>query len=409
MAAELYLGLISGTSADGIDVALVSFDTGAVPSVVSPLSREPGQQGLATPDSADNLRCKVVAARTYAYPPELRARTLALMHAHDLPIDAFGELDAEIGEAFARSALALLGEAGVAPGAVTALGSHGQTVRHRPWLKHPFTLQIGDPNRIAERTGITTVADFRRRDIAAGGQGAPLVCALHADLFSASDEARAVLNLGGIANFTLLAPRQSVRGFDTGPANCLLDAWALRHLGQPRDEGGAFAASGRVDPFLLRALLSDDYFARPLPKSTGREHFHLEWLDAQLLRHPGLAPADVQATLLELSVHSIANALAEHARDSSRVIACGGGVHNARLMQRLSAVLVERLGHVCALETSAAHGLDPDFVEAAAFAWLARQRLAGLPGNCVDVTGAAGPRVLGAIYPGNAEPRPGAG
>lgn len=371
MAAELYLGLISGTSADGIDVALVSFERGA----------------------------QVLAARTFAYPPELRARTLALMHAPSMSVDAFGEIDAEIGEAFARSALTLLVEAGVAPTAIRALGSHGQTVRHRPWLKHPFTLQIGDPNRIAERTGITTVADFRRRDIAAGGQGAPLVCALHADLFSASDEARAVLNLGGIANFTLLAPGQPVRGFDTGPANCLLDAWALRHLGRACDEGGALAASGCVDTALLRDLLSDDYFARPLPKSTGREHFHLDWLDAHLSRHPGLAVAAVQATLVEFSVQSIAGALAKHAAPTVRVIACGGGVHNKRLMQRLGSVLAERLGHACVLETSSAHGLDPDFVEATAFAWLARQRLAGQAGNCVDVTGAAGPRVLGAVYP----------
>lgn len=380
MTAELYLGLISGTSADGIDVALVSFGNDA----------------------------QVVAARTFSYAPELRTRTLALMHAPSMPIDDFGQLDAQIGEAFAQSALALLSEAGVAPSAVTALGSHGQTVRHRPWLGHPFTLQIGDPHRIAERTGITTVADFRRRDIAAGGHGAPLVCALHAAVFGSPNESRAILNLGGIANFTLLAPGQAVRGFDTGPANCLLDAWALRHLGQARDDGGALAASGRVDLALLGELLDDAYFARPLPKSTGREHFHLEWLDGHLARHPGLAPADVQATLLDLSVHSIAGALLRHAADTVRVIACGGGVHNTCLMQRLGAVLVERLGHDCMLETSAAHGLDPDFVEATAFAWLARQRLAGLPGNCVDVTGAAGPRVLGAIYSGNAEPRLGA-
>ena len=399
MTAELYLGLISGTSADGIDVALVSFDRDAVPSLGASLGGELSQQALATQARSGSVCCKLLAARTYAYPPELRERALALMHAQSLPIDDFGEIDAEIGEAFAQSALALLAEAGVEPAAVKALGSHGQTVRHRPSAKHPFTLQIGDPNRIAERTGISTVADFRRRDMAAGGQGAPLVCALHAALFSAASEPRAVLNLGGIANFTLLAPGQTVRGFDTGPANCLLDAWALRHLGRACDEGGAFAASGCVDGVLLRELLADEYFARPLPKSTGREHFHLAWLDAHLVRHASLAIADVQATLLEFTVCSIAGALAQHAADTRRVIACGGGVHNARLMQRLGSALAERLGHACVLETSAAHGLDPDFVEAAAFAWLARQRLSGLPGNCVDVTGAVGPRVLGAVYP----------
>jgi anhydro-N-acetylmuramic acid kinase len=367
---RLYLGLISGTSADGIDVALLRFD--------------PHPQ--------------LLAARTYPYPSDVRERALALMHAESLPVDAFGALDVEIGEAFAQAALGLLQQAGVAPEAITALGSHGQTVRHRPWLQPPFTLQIGDPNYIAERTGITTIADFRRRDMAAGGQGAPLVCALHEALFASADESRAILNLGGIGNFTLLQANRPVRGFDTGPANCLLDAWALRHLGHARDDGGNFAASGTVAQALLQDLRSDAYFTRSLPKSTGREHFHLGWLDAHLARHPGLAPADVQASLLELSACSIADALVQHAPDTARVIACGGGVHNRQLMARLQAQLSGQLGHPCALETTSAHGLDPDFVEATAFAWLARQTLAGLPGNCVEVTGAVGPRVLGAIY-----------
>lgn len=371
-AAPLYLGLISGTSADGIDVALVRFEP----------------------------RTELLAAHTQPYSEHLRERLLALMTASALPVDAFGSLDAEVGEVFAQAALSLLAAAGIAPAQITALGSHGQTVRHRPALTHPFTLQIGDPNRIAERTGIRTVADFRRRDVAAGGQGAPLVCALHAGLFADRDEARAILNLGGIANYTLLQTGLPVRGFDTGPANCLLDAWALRHLGKARDEAGAFAASGRVDARLLDALLSDEYFARSLPKSTGREHFHLDWLDAHLAQHGGLAVADVQATLLELSASSISAALAQRAPASARVIACGGGVHNNALMARLAQLLPIHLGHPCALESTAAHGLDPDFVEATAFAWLARETLAGRPGNCVDVTGAAGPRVLGAVYAG---------
>ncbi len=371
MTARLYLGLISGTSADGIDVSLLRFEPAPV----------------------------LLAARTFGYSADLRGRLLALMHADSLPIDAFGELDAEVGEAFAAAALALLADAGVAPAAVAALGSHGQTVRHRPSNKHPFTLQIGDPNRIAERTGIATVADFRRRDIAAGGQGAPLVCALHAALFASAVEARAILNLGGIANLTLLQAGQSVRGFDTGPANCLLDGWAQRQLGKSHDCGGAFAAGGQANRELLDELLADGYFAQPLPKSTGREHFHQDWLDQRLAHHAGLPPADVQATLLELSARTIADALARHAPDTQRVIACGGGVHNSRLMQRLAGCLPAQLGHACAMETTAAHGLDPDFVEATAFAWLARQTLAGLPGNCVEVTGARGPRVLGAVYP----------
>lgn len=367
---DMYLGLISGTSADGIDAALLRF--------------EPHPQ--------------LIAARTWAYPADLRARLLALMHSQTLSVDEFGALDAEVGEAFAAAATRLIEAAGIERSGVRVIGSHGQTVRHRPGLAHPFSLQIGDPNRIAERSGICTVADFRRRDIAAGGQGAPLVCALHAALFADASEVRAVLNLGGIANYTLLVPGEPVRGFDTGPANCLMDAWAQRQLGQPCDEGGAFAAAGRVHAPLLEALLSDAYFARPLPKSTGREHFHLEWLDAQLVAYPGLSAADVQATLLALSVRSVALALRTHAPSCARVIACGGGVHNGALMRTLAFELASVLGHPCLLETTAVHGLDPDFVEAAAFAWLARQTLSGLPGNCVDVTGAAGPRVLGAVY-----------
>lgn len=371
-AAPLYLGLISGTSADGIDVALVQFEP----------------------------QLKLLSARTVAYPAALRTRVLQLMTAESLAVDDFGSLDAEIGEAFAEAALGLLQAAALSPGQIRALGSHGQTVRHRPGRQHPFTLQIGDPNRIAERTGITTVADFRRRDVAAGGQGAPLVCALHAALFASAAEQRAILNLGGIANYTLLEHGRPIRGFDTGPANCLLDAWALHHLGQARDDNGAFAASGTVNQTLLTALLSDPYFSRPLPKSTGREHFHLAWLQAHLSALPPMSAADVQSTLLELSAHSISAALAMHAPATCRVIACGGGVHNGALMARLAAALPAQLGHPCSLETSTSHGLDADFVEAAAFAWLARETLAGRPGNCVDVTGAAGPRVLGAVYAG---------
>ncbi len=371
----LYLGLISGTSADGIDAALVRFEP----------------------------HLEVVAAHTFVYPRDLRERAIALMNAPVVSLEDFGTLDVEIGEAFAQAALSLLKQSGIATSSVAAIGSHGQTVRHRPWLKHPFTLQIGDPNRVAEVTGIRTVADFRRRDVAAGGQGAPLVCALHAAQFSSPGEARAVLNLGGIANFSLLESGKPVRGFDTGPANCLMDLWAIRHLGHARDEGGAFARSGRVDAGLLRLLLADDYLARAIPKSTGREHFHGEWLDTRLAQYgQPLAPADVQATLIELSARSIAEALAREAPGTRRVIACGGGVHNATLMAALGVALREEVSPECALDRSDAHGLDPDFVEATAFAWLAHATLHERPGNCAEVTGAAGPRVLGAVYPGRA-------
>lgn len=371
--AGLYLGLMSGTSADGIDAVLVDF-------------------------SGDTPRLR--AAHNHPWPSALREKMVALAQGNaPLGLDAFGRLDIQIGHGFADAALALLKESGTVAHDVRAIGSHGQTLRHRPDGPYPFTLQLGDPTVIAERCGIDVVADFRRADVAAGGQGAPLVPALHAMLLGRPGQARVVLNLGGIANITVLAADGGVRGFDTGPANGLLDAWCQRHRGEPYDSDGAFAAGGRVDPPLLRALLGDPYFALPPPKSTGREYFHLDWLAAQP-RLAKVAPADVQATLLELSARSVADAIAVHAPDATEVLACGGGVHNGALMRRLSELLAPRV-----LCSTARFGVDPDYLEATAFAWLARQRLLGLPGNLPAVTGARGPRVLGAIH---AAPKDGA-
>jgi anhydro-N-acetylmuramic acid kinase len=363
-AAPLYLGLISGTSADGIDAALVRFAP----------------------------KLEVIAARTSPYPDALRARIVALARNDAaITLDELGHLDVEIGACFAEAALALLGETNAAPGAITALGSHGQTVCHRPSGSHPFTLQLGDPSVIAERTGIVTVADFRRADVAAGGQGAPLLPALHAEVLADAATPRAILNLGGIANLTLLVPGKPVLGFDTGPANCLMDAWSQSVRGMPRDEGGGWARSGHANPALLQRLLNEPYFVLPPPKSTGREYFNLDWLDARLPPDP--QPEDVQATLLQLSARSIASALRDSAPRVREVYACGGGVHNGGLMDALRAELPDSN-----VDTTAALGLDPDFVEAAGFAWLARARLENLPGNLASVTGARGPRVLGAIY-----------
>jgi anhydro-N-acetylmuramic acid kinase len=355
-------------------------------------------------DSEDaHAHCALVHGRTYRWDAALRTQLIALgQGANAGSLDVLGTLDVQIAEAFADAARQLLAEAGIAATQVRALGSHGQTVRHRPagaafdgrW---PFTMQLGDGNVIAERSGITTVADFRRRDVAAGGHGAPLLPALHVALLRAPDEARAVLNLGGIANLTLL-PRDvgsnpgDVRGFDTGPANALLDAWCERHRGVAFDADGAFAASGHVDDGLLARLLAEPWFALPPPKSSGREQFHLDWLSAQLQGDE--AAQDVQATLLELSAASVANALQATQPDTQRVLVCGGGVHNPVLMQRIAARLPDAI-----VESTAAHGLDPDFVEAMGFAWLARETLAGRPGNLPAVTGSRGPRVLGAIYP----------
>ena len=362
-----YLGLISGTSADSIDAALVSFVDG---------------------------RPQLLASHAHPWPPALRERMLALAQGEAmLDLDGFGRLDVAIGHCFAEAAMGLLQGSQHPAGSVRAIGSHGQTVRHRPLGEHPFTLQLGDPSVIAERCGIDVVADFRRADVAAGGQGAPLLPAVHAMLLGRPGHTRVVLNLGGIANITVLHGDGRVAGFDTGPANGLLDAWCLRHRGEAFDRDGRFAASGRLDRALLDALLADPYFALAPPKSTGREHFHLAWLAS----HAPLAavgnPADVQATLLELTARSVTEAIATHARDAEDVLVCGGGAHNGALMHRLAEMLAPR--RVC---DTRQFGIDPDFLEATAFAWLARQRLMGLPGNLPGVTGARGPRVLGAVY-----------
>ncbi len=363
---EFHLGLISGTSADGIDAALVSFEE-------SP---------------------RLICGHTYAYPVALRTRVLELSQ-HDAPplsLDAIGALHVEIGCAFADAAQKLIADSGADPARIRAIGSHGQTLRHRPSGEFPFSLQLGDASVIAERTGLTTVADFRARDVAAGGHGAPLMPAFHAAFLRDANEDRAVLNLGGIANFTLLPQHGDVRGFDTGPANGLMDAWAQRHMGKAFDAHGALAARGRVDAGLLAQLLADPWFALPPPKSTGRDQFHLDWLRARIADATPSAE-DVQATVCELTAITVADALRATQPATARVLVCGGGVHNPVLLGRLAAHLPNV--HIESTET---HGLDPDFVEAMGFAWLARETLAGRPGNLPEVTGSRGPRVLGAIH-----------
>ncbi|APP00976.1 anhydro-N-acetylmuramic acid kinase [Xanthomonas perforans] len=366
----LYLGLMSGTSADGIDAALVRFA------------------------DATHRRCELVAGTTVAWEPQLRETLVALgQGAETVAIDALGQLDAQVGLAFAAAANRLIGDSGVERRQIRAIGSHGQTIRHRPNANPAFTWQIGDASRIAEHTGITTVADFRRRDVAAGGQGAPLMPAFHLAMLGAGDEDRAVLNLGGIGNLTLIPRDGAVLGFDTGPANALLDSWCQRHHGTPFDAEGAFAASGRVDAVLLQALLADPWFALPPPKSTGREQFHLDWA-VQAMGSARLDAADVQATLLELTAVSVADALLRLQPTTRRVLVCGGGVRNPVLLARLAARLPGMV-----VESSARYGLDPDYLEAMGFAWLAAELLAGRAANLPAVTGAAGPRLLGAIYP----------
>ncbi len=353
----LYIGLMSGTSLDGLDAALVAF---------SPL--------------------RLVAAHREPYPKALREGLLALCHPGEDEIRRLMAMDAALGRLSARAVSTLLEKAGVDGRKVRAIGSHGQTIRHLPRGDPPATLQIGDPNLIAELTGITTVADFRRRDLAAGGEGAPLVPAFHQAVFPRGS---AVVNIGGMANVTCLL--QETLGFDTGPGNVLLDAWAMRHLRRPFDEGGRWAAGGEVCERLLQRCLEDPFFSEPPPKSTGRERFDLMWL-LERLEGLDIPPRDVQATLAELTALSIAQALAPF--PCREVFVCGGGVHNAHLMDRLAFHLAPR-----PVRSTAALGVDPDWVEAMAFAWLARETLNGRPGNLPRVTGASHPAVLGGIYP----------
>ncbi len=366
----LYIGLMSGTSADGIDAALVAF-----------------------PAAPDGPRCRLLAGHTHPWEPSLRAALVALGEGREAgSLDVLGDLDARVGIAFAEAANTLLARHDIAATQVRAIGSHGQTVRHRPLATPAFTWQMGDANRIAEATGITTVADFRRRDIAAGGQGAPLMPAFHLAMLGSGEEDRAVLNLGGIGNLTLIPSAGTVRGFDTGPANALMDSWCQRHTGHAFDAEGAFAASGQVLPALLAQWLAEPWFRLPPPKSTGREQFHLDWALAAPAA-AGAAPADLQATLLALTVETVVEALQAHQPATRRVLVCGGGVRNPVLMAALAA----RLPAV-GVESSQAHGLDPDYMEAMGFAWLAAQTLAARPGNLPSVSGARGPRILGAIH-----------
>ena len=337
----------------------------------------------------------LVATRAHPFPLTLRDDLTRLVTARRPSARLVWQLDQQMGELFSEAAIALVDEAGASAGEIRAIGSHGQTIAHHPRVRLPHTIQIGDPNIIAERTRITTVADFRRRDVAAGGEGAPLACGFHLAAMSRPDAERAVLNIGGIANISVLPAAGDVTGFDSGPGNTLMDRWTERHLGRGMDRDGAWASRGEVDETLLARLCSDPYFSKPPPKSTGREHFNLRWLERHL-RDDGrpLAPEDVQSTLCALSATTIGRGIEKFARASNEVLVCGGGAHNPALMAALRRRLEPR-----AVETTDVVGIDPDWVEASAFAWLARQTLAGLPGNLPSVTGARRPVVLGAIHP----------
>jgi len=314
-------------------------------------------------------------------------------------LQELGEVEQLVTRAYARAVDALLQQTATPPAAVRAIGAHGQTVHHQPSGAERFTMQLLDPNRLAVATGIAVVADFRRRDMALGGQGAPLAPGFHDVALRHATRTRVVLNAGGIANISLLVPGQPCIGFDTGPANILMDAWIGVQRGERFDRDGAWAAQGRVHDALLALCLADPYFAQPAPKSTGREHFHLAWLQARLAGLPGPAPSDedVQRTLLELSAHTVADAVqtacANLAAPPGDLLVCGGGAFNPQLLQRLAARLTS-----WSVESTAAHGIPPDAMEALAFAVFSQRTVHGLPGNLPSVTGASRPCVLGALY-----------
>jgi len=354
---------MSGTSLDGVDAALADFSAG---------------------------QPRTLATHFAPFDADLRAELLALQSPADNELERAALAANRLVRAYAHAVAAVLAEADVEPQAVRALGAHGQTIRHRPELG--FTLQLNNPALLAELTGCAVVADFRARDIAAGGQGAPLVPAFHQAVFGAPGQTRVIVNIGGIANLTLLDADGGILGFDTGPGNVLMDLWIGRHQGKTHDAGGAWAAGGQVLPALLAQWLADPYFALPPPKSTGRDLFNPAWLARHTAAH---APADVQATLCELTAGSIVEAIRRQVGNApADIFVCGGGVHNATLQARLAS-----LSPQWRWQSTAALGVAPDWVEALAFAWLAHQTLSAAPGNLASVTGAAGSRVLGAVYP----------
>ncbi|MCP5266450.1 MAG: anhydro-N-acetylmuramic acid kinase [Burkholderiaceae bacterium] len=386
--ARRFVGLMSGTSLDGVDGVLIEIE-----------SDRPGAHGIV----------RTIGEASAGFPGDLRRRLLSLA-ASEKPAPHESELEIaavaanELAHRYAEVVERLVNGAGACE--VRAIGAHGQTIRHRP--EHGFSVQLLNGALLAELTGIPVVCDLRAADLAAGGEGAPLAPAFHRAVFGHAAASRSVLNLGGIANLSVVAPtdgpgeKQAVVGFDTGPASTLLDAWTSRHLGQPFDEDGRWAASGKTDPTLLAALLDDPYFGREAPKSTGREHFNLTWLDSMLARcgRADLGAADVQRTLVELTACSIADAIARACkghpatpRDDAAIYCCGGGVRNGFLMGRIAARLAPS-----PIRTTADLGIAPQAVEAAAFAWLAQRRVDGLPGNLPSVTGAYGPRILGALH-----------
>ncbi|KIQ32212.1 MULTISPECIES: anhydro-N-acetylmuramic acid kinase [Pseudomonas syringae group] len=362
--AFFYIGVMSGSSLDGIDIALLEQDD----------------------------RPRLLATHYIPMPEDLHAELLGLCSSGTDELTRAAIAEQKWCHLVAKGVLQLLEEQNMVAGQIRAIGSHGQTIRHEP--ARGFSIQIGNPALLAELTEITVVSDFRRRDIAAGGQGAPLVPAFHEALFDDNKEHRAVLNIGGFSNLSLIESDRPVTGFDCGPGNVLLDAWIQSQRNLSYDKDGAWAASGQVDAALLKTLLSDQFFLTKGPKSTGREVFNLGWLHHHLFQLPTLAPENVQATLLELTALTITESLQSAQSSTMELLVCGGGAHNTALMNRLAELLPDTR-----VSSTAKFGVDPDWVEAMAFAWLAHCCLESVPANRPTVTGAKGLRVLGAIYP----------
>ncbi len=362
-APDLYIGIMSGTSLDGIDAALVD---------------------LAQPTP------RLIASHYQPYAPALKEELLALHHVSRNELHQAQLIANRLARGYAEATQALLKNAGVSAGQVQAIGCHGQTVRHRP--EHGYTIQLNNAALLAELAGIHVVSDFRSRDIAAGGQGAPLVPAFHDRVLRHPDLHRVILNVGGIANLTALAPGKDTFGFDTGPGNLLMDAWITKHQGKPYDKDGSWASSGKILPDLLQRLLSERFFALPPPKSTGRDLFNLAWLESHLTGNE--APEDIQATLLAFTGDSIANAVQRFCAGAQELYLCGGGAHNAALVAYLQHALPK-----CRIQPTEVLGIAADWMEAIAFAWLAQQAMHLRPANLPAVTGAKHPCVLGAIYP----------
>ena len=367
-----YLGIMSGTSLDGVDIALTDIHSN---------------------------QTKLIAAGFTPMPANLREKVTALIQSGETTLQALGELDHQFGFLYADCVNAFLRKHELKPEQVEAIGCHGQTVWHSPKSQFPFTMQIGDMNLLAAKTGITVVGDLRRKDMAFGGQGAPLVPAFHQAVFFDPNWATVVLNIGGISNISLLIPEQPVIGFDTGTGNALLDQWIEKHQGKAYDKNGEWAASGQVNPDLLAALLDEDFFQLPPPKSTGRELFNLAWLENKIQKIAGkttaLLPQDVQATLAEFTVQSIVLALNNiQTALPCRLLVCGGGAKNQAIMNGLKQALPS-----WRIQLTTELDLDIDYVEAAAFAWLAYRRMHNLPANLPSVTGATSAVSLGAIFP----------